>query len=89
MSDTDGLTDKSIDVNDASQVLGYSFNRVDNSLSTSSFLVGKVGRKIEVNYVDSVTEEYSYYEGTDLLYTLQLVYTDSSKDNLASAERTA
>ena len=83
----DNQTDKNISLNDASQVLGYAFNRVDNSLTVAPFLVGAVGRKIEASYPDSVTEVYTYKEGSDTLYSIRVVYSSSAKDTLSSVER--
>lgn len=82
-------TDKSIQVNDASQVLGYVFNPSDNSLTTGSFLVGKVGRKIDLSLFDAVTEDYTYSEDGDTLYVIRIVYTDADKTTFMSAERIA
>ena len=92
----DNKTDKSIDVNDASQVLGYAFNPVDNSLTTAPFLVGVVGRKVQ--RVDTAPgdlggsaagDDFSYYEGTDLLYTIRVLYNDVGKTDFHSAQRVA
>lgn len=89
-------TDKSVEVNDASQVLGYAFNPVDNSLTTGSFLVGQVGR--QVTRTDTAGgnlggqpagDDFSYYEGSDLLYTIRILYSDSAKTILYSATRVA
>ena len=85
----DNKTDKSITVNDASQVLGYAFNKEDNSLTTGGFLVGAVGRKIEVTYPSATVEVYTYKETTDVLYVIQVTYTTASKDVLLSVERTS
>lgn len=91
---TDNKTEKSIDVNDANQVLGYAFNPVDSSLTTAPFLVGEVGR--EVRRADTAGgnlggkaagDDFSYYEGTDLLYVIRVLYNDLSKTDLYNAKR--
>lgn len=74
---------------DGHQSLKASFNDVDFSLTVNGFLTGKVGRKIEVDYVNTVTEQYNFMENGNLLYTLEVIYTDVTKESLLSAERIA
>lgn len=87
-------TDKSIDVNDGSQILGYAFNVVDNSLTTGSFLVGKIGR--QVTRADTAMgnlgmsaagDDFAFFEGATLLYTLRILYADTDKTVFTSATR--
>jgi hypothetical protein len=66
---------------------------VDNSLITSGFLVGKVGRKIEIarattNVADD-TQVITFIQDGATLYTLEIVYTDATLSELISAERIA
>jgi len=74
---------------DSSNAIRYAFNDVNRTIGVDSFIVGQVGRKITASYPDSVTEVYSYYEGTTLLYAITVIYEDSTKALLSSAERTA
>lgn len=74
---------------DGNQVLKASFNDVDHSITINGFLVSKIGAKITRSDVDSVTEDFSYYDNATLLYTFRLIYTDSTKADLVSAERIA
>jgi hypothetical protein len=53
------------------------------------FLVGAVGRKIDVAYPSGTTETYTFKEGSTTLYVYTVTYTDSTKANLSSVERTA
>lgn len=73
---------------DSNQVLKSSFNEVDASVTQSGFLVGKVGRKVEVGGAGAV-ETYTFIEDGVVLYVLTLTYTDGTKAQLLSAERTA
>lgn len=86
-------TDKQMTKRDDEQVLRLSFNDVDASLSVSSFLITEVGRKIDVaistTNVANDTETYAFSEKGLALYTLTMVYTDGTRDQLLSAERTA
>lgn len=82
-------TEKTMSPKDADQSIRTSFNDLDASLAISSFLVGQVGRKIDVSYPDTVTEVYNFSENGDALYELTIVYTDATKASLESAERTA
>jgi hypothetical protein len=68
--------------------LRSSFNDEDSTLTVNGFLVGKVGRKVELT-TTSTTDEFSFKENGVLLYTILITYTDSTKAVLASAERTA
>lgn len=65
------------------------YNENDKSLAISSFIDSKIGNKILKVDVDSVTEQYSYYDGVVLLKTIQIIYTSSTKENLVSVERIA
>ena len=89
-------TEKNIDINDASQVLGLAFNKMDNSLTTGSFLVGVVGRL--VTRTDTAApdlggaaagDDFAYTENGDPLYTLRILYSDVGKTVLISAGRVA
>lgn len=82
-----GRTDKLLSNRDGFQTLQASFNEEDFSLTTAGFLVGKVGRRIEVGGAGAV-EIYTFIEDGDTLYELTLTYTDASKTTLLSAERT-
>jgi hypothetical protein len=78
---------------DSNQVMQGAFNDVDASLSTNGFLVGKVGRKVDVtiattNVADD-TEQYEFSEDGVSLYTIECIYTDGTRETLLSAERTA
>lgn len=79
---------------DPQQTLQASFNDADASLTTSGFLTGIVGRKItqtiSTTSVAGDTATFSFYENlTTLLYTIQIIYTDSSQSTMISATRTA
>lgn len=86
-------TVKSLSDRDANQVLQAAHVDVDDSVMTSGFLTGKVGRKIEATItttnVANDTVEYAFSEDGAALYTLTLVYTDGTRQELLSAERTA
>lgn len=68
-------------------VLAAAYNKEDKSITTAGFLVGKQGHKVERTLVDDTTEDYSYYDGANLLYVIRITYTDSTKAEFASAER--
>jgi hypothetical protein len=59
------------------------------TIATSGFVQSKVGHKIQKTIIDSVTDDYSYYNGAVLLMTLRIIYDDSTKATVLSAERTA
>lgn len=78
---------------DSAQTLQYSFNDVNSTIGVDGFLVGMVGRKITqtigTTTVANDTETFSYYDGTTLLYTIQVIYTDGSRTTMLSATRIA
>lgn len=86
-------TSKPLSDRDANQALRGAFNDVDKSLTTAGFLTGKVGHKIAfaitTTSVPNDTEEYSYFDGTELLYTITIVYTSDARNVMISAARTA
>jgi hypothetical protein len=75
------------------QTLGQAFNDVDSTITTNGFLVGLVGRKVTVTISTTTssndTQSFSFSENGTPLYTLTLIFTDSTYSQLLSAERTA
>ena len=82
-------TTKTMSKLDAPQAMKSAYNDVNASITTDGFLTGKIGRKIEMASPDSVTEVYSFMEDGVMLYEITVIYTDSTKETLVSAERTA
>lgn len=86
-------TKKKFSERDANQTLQHSYNGVDGSLTINGFLVGKVGRKVNLSVTTTTitddTEEFSFSEDGILLYTLKIVYVDGARQQMISAERTA
>jgi hypothetical protein len=68
-------------------------NSDDNSIITSSFVVGKVGRKIEsaisATSVPDDTQTVTYSEDGTVLYVLRIIYTDGTRSEFSSVERIA
>lgn len=90
----DNLSDKGVGTIDQEQIFGYVYNHSDKSLSTSSFLTGKAGRK--VSKVNTAAEnlggslagdDFIYSEEGDTLYTIRVLYSDVTKTQLNSVER--
>lgn len=80
---------KPLSERDANQTLQSAYNLVDATISTNGFLVGKVGNRVVRVLVDPITEYYSFYDQTSLLYTYRIIYTDATLGTLSSAERIA
>jgi hypothetical protein len=76
---------------EGSQVLQGSVNLEDQSITTSGFLVGKIGRKITqtilTTTVPNDTTDLEFSENAAVLYTLRIIYTDGTRQTLLSAER--
>lgn len=78
---------------DASQIFQKTYNKEGGTMAVDGFLVGKVGRKVDVvvsaTSVPTDTETFTFTEDGVTLFTLVLIYTDGSRAQLLSAERTA
>lgn len=75
---------------DQTIIFQKAYNPQDNSITVGGFVNGRIGNKIVVAYPSSSTETYSYYQNTsELLLTILVTYTDSTKLSLSSVERTA
>jgi hypothetical protein len=89
-------TTKKFSYRDADQTLQASFNDVDSTLTVNGYLVSKVGRRIDLsttNVADD-TETYVFSEtqpdnSLSELYTLQIVYTDGTRQTLLYCIRIA
>lgn len=85
-------TEKLLSDRDYQQTQRLSFNDLDGSFTTNGFLVGKLNRKILVDISVPNTTIYTFQElqnGTYVtLYAYTIVYTDSTKTQMVSAERT-
>jgi hypothetical protein len=82
-------TTKPLSEKDYSQTLQGAYNDVDKTLSVNGFIVGKVGHRITRSDYLTVGDDYSFYDGATLLYTIRVIYTTSSKSILSSVERIA
>ena len=87
------ITKKSLTDADSGQTLQYSYNDTDSSINVNGFLVGVVGRRIDLTIsstnVANDTETYAFSENSIPLYTLEIVYTDGTRTTLLFAIRTA
>jgi len=74
---------------DADNTLRQAFNVEDKSITVNGFLVGKVGHKVVRTVVSATVDDYSFYDGTTLLYTFRITYNNAAHDEVDQAERTA
>lgn len=74
-------------------VLRKSANEADGSLTVNGFLAGKIGHRVEMTIgttnVANDTEQYDFYDVAVLLYSIEVIYTDATRETLMSAERIA
>lgn len=74
-------------------VLRSAYNKEDSSITTSGFLVGKVGHKVtqatSTTTIANDTLTYNFLDGAALLYSIKVIYTDATYATMISAERTA
>jgi hypothetical protein len=63
---------------DQEQIFKQSANDLDKTIAVSGF-------------INSTTDDYSYYvdSGATLLYTIRIIFSTSSKEELSSVERIA
>lgn len=81
-------TSKPLSERDFQQTLRHSYNDINGTIGVDGFVVGKVGRKIVRSVISSTTDDFEFYEGASLLYTLRVIYTNSAHDDFVSVERT-
>jgi hypothetical protein len=82
-------TKKVMSDRDFQQTLKLSFNDADASLSTNGFLIAKVGRRVEVDVSGGSVAVYTFIENGVTLYEYTITYTDNTRTQMVSAERTA
>lgn len=83
------VTSKQMTEKDYAQTLRSAFNDADASITMNSFLVGKVGHKVTRTANSATVDDYSFYDGATLLYTLRITYNNSAHDEIDEAERIA
>lgn len=78
---------------DANQITQKIFNSEGGTLAVDGFLVGKVGRRVDLALTTTTlsndTEVFTFSEEGTTLFELTLIYTDGTRAQLLSAERTA
>ena len=57
--------------------------------TSNNFLREKLGNNIQVAYPTSTTETYTFRQNTTTIYVLTITYTDATKENILSVERTS
>lgn len=80
-------TSKPMTTLDEAQLLRFVYNENEKSLSVGSFITGKIGHKITQTAFNTVTDDFSYFDGATLLQTIRVIYTNTAKDTLVSVER--
>lgn len=81
-------TDKPLSERDANQTLQASYNDVNDTLAVDGFVVGLVGRAVQRTVISATIDDYSFYEGATLRYTLRVTYSNSAHDDVNRVERT-
>ena len=81
-------TTKRLSEYDQQQILQKVMNKEEGTLAVGSFVAGKLGHKIVRAIISGTIDDYSYYDGAVLLYTIRVTYDNSSHDNVNEVERT-
>lgn len=79
-------TTKRLSDYDQTQIMQKIYNP-DGSIAVGSFLAGKVGHKVERTQVSATVDDYEFFDGSTLLYTIRVTYNNSSHDEIDVAER--
>ena len=78
---------------DGFQTLKQSFIDNISTLSVDGFVTSKVGhrieRSVETTTITNDTEVFQYFDENILICELTIIYTDGSREELLSVERTA
>lgn len=82
-------TSKPLSERDYAQTLQGAYNEVDKTLSVNGFIVGKVGHKVVRTDYLTTGDDYSFYDGSTLLYTIRVNFTNATKSILDYVERIA
>lgn len=84
---------KEMTANTQDTAIKHAYNDVDKSLTVNGFLVGKVGAKVDATIattnVANDTIIFNFSDNGTALYEITVVYTDGTRSDLLSAERTA
>ncbi len=72
---------------DQTQIIQRVYNKEEKTLAVGSFVAGKLGHKIERTAVSATVDDFEYYDGSTLLYTIRVTYDNSSHDNVDVVER--
>ena len=84
---------KPLSQKDHEQAIRQEHNDVNGTLSVDGFLVGLVGRRVDIasstTTVANDTQTFTFSENGTQLYVLQLIYTDGTQSTLMSAARIA
>tara|TARA_R110000868_G_scaffold287815_6_gene548147 strand:+ start:640 stop:897 length:258 start_codon:yes stop_codon:yes gene_type:complete len=81
-------TTKSFTEYDQAQIFQKAYNKEEGTIAVGSFVAGKVGHKIIRAVQSSTVDDFSYYDGATLLYTLRVTYNNGSHDEVDMVERT-
>jgi hypothetical protein len=79
-------TTKRLSEYDQTQIMQKIYNP-DGSIAVGSFLAGKIGHKVERTAFSATVDDYEFFDGSTLLYTIRVTYNNSSHDEIDSAER--
>lgn len=74
---------------DAAQITQKIYNKEGGTIGVDGFIAGQVGRKIVKTNTSATVETFEFFENqTTLLFTIQITYTDATKEDISEVERT-
>lgn len=76
---------------DAEQVIRQAQNDVNGTVGVDGFIVGLIGRRVDkvisTTTVPNDTATFNFSENGTALYSIEIVYTDGTRNEFLSAER--
>lgn len=81
-------TTKQMTEYDETMVFQKAYNPTEGTIAVGSFVAGKLGHKVACAHIDSVTDDFTYYDGSTILHVLRVIYADSAHTDFVSVERT-
>ena len=72
---------------DFQQAVEYAFNENTRTIGTSSFVISKVNHELNFVDVSPTVQQIQYIDDAVVLFTLQITYSDASRESVTNVKR--
>lgn len=72
---------------DDKQIMQKAYNPKDATLAVGGFVSGKFTHKVIRTATSATIDDFAYYDGDTLLYTIRVTYDDASHSNVDRVEQ--